>query len=100
MIKEMEKIKFMTNKKWDVNDPEIRQMVEQVKWEIAAEYGIQIPRDGYYGNIVSKDLGKIGSQLQKRIPLLLEWKQSQGSKPLNKVKKHPTSTRKSKSKRS
>jgi hypothetical protein len=87
---------MVRDKKWDVNDPEIRQMVEQVKWEIAAEYGIQIPRDGYYGNIVSKDLGKIGSQLQKRIPLLLEWKQKQAGQPLQKVKKRPFSTRKTK----
>ena len=50
-------------------------MVEQVKFEIASEYGIKIPRDGYWGHCRSKDLGLIGAQLQKRIRVLLDWKQ-------------------------
>ncbi|MGZ4030804.1 MAG: alpha/beta-type small acid-soluble spore protein [Tumebacillaceae bacterium] len=83
-----------TRKKWDVNDPEIRRMVEQVKWEIAAEYGIQMPRDGYYGHIVSKDLGKIGSQLQKRIPMLIEWQEKQRIAPTQKTKKQSDSKKK------
>lgn len=62
-------------KRWNTEDPEIRRMVEAVKWELASEMGIEVPRDGYWGNTPSKDLGKIGSQLQKRVALLLEWQQ-------------------------
>ncbi|WP_109685396.1 alpha/beta-type small acid-soluble spore protein [Tumebacillus permanentifrigoris] len=68
-------------KKWNLEDPEIRRTIERLKWEIAQEYGIPIPSDGYWGRHASKDLGKIGSQLQKRLPLLLEHqKRSMGKK--------------------
>ncbi|MBL0385343.1 alpha/beta-type small acid-soluble spore protein [Tumebacillus sp. ITR2] len=58
--------------KWNLEDPEIRHMIERLKFEIAQEYGINIPLDGYWGRVASKDLGTIGAQLQKRLPLLLE----------------------------
>ena len=61
------------NGKWNYEDPEFRIMVEKVKWEIAHEYGIKIPRDGYWGHCRSKDLGLIGAQLQKRIRVLMAW---------------------------
>lgn len=93
---EMEIRKLTRHKKWDVNDPEVRRMVEQVKWEIAQEYGIQIPSDGYLGHIVSKDLGKIGSQLQKRIPLLLEWQEKQAVARKQTAKKSTATTRRKK----
>lgn len=67
------------NKKWDVNDPEVRHMVEGMKMELAREYGMQIPLDGYWGNYASKELGKIGSQLKKRLPILLERRAKQKS---------------------
>ncbi|TCP57639.1 small acid-soluble spore protein alpha/beta type [Tumebacillus sp. BK434] len=60
------------SKNWDVNDPEVRQLVEGMKMELAREYGMQIPLDGYWGHCASKELGKIGSQLKKRLPILLE----------------------------
>lgn len=62
-------------KRWNTDDPDVRQMVEAVKWELASEMGIEIPRDGYWGNTSSQDLGKIGSQLRKRVSLLLEWQE-------------------------
>jgi hypothetical protein len=52
-------------------------MVEAMKGEIAREFGLQVPPDGYWGHYNSKDLGKIGSQLKKRLPVLLEWKKHQ-----------------------
>ncbi len=85
-------------KRWNTDDPEVRKMVEAVKWELANEMGIEVPRDGYWGNTPSKDLGKIGSQLQKRVALLLECLQKKepakekkegkpGTKPQRKAKK-------------
>jgi hypothetical protein len=65
---------------WNTEDPEIRQMVEAVKWELASEMGLEIPRDGYWGNASSKDLGKIGSQLRKRVASLLAWQEKKGGK--------------------
>lgn len=60
--------------RWDISDEEVRHMVERMKGELAQELGMSIPPDGYWGHYKSKDLGKIGSQLQKRVPLLLERK--------------------------
>ena len=62
------------NQKWNYENAEFRLMVERVKEEIAGEYGIEIPRDGYWGHCRSKDLGLIGAQLQKRIRVLMAWK--------------------------
>jgi hypothetical protein len=67
-------------KRWDVSDPEVRHMVEQMKREIAREFGIQIPLDGYWGDYASKELGKIGSQLKKRLTILLERRTEQKKK--------------------
>lgn len=47
-------------------------MVEGMKMELAREFGLGVPLDGYWGNCASKELGKIGSQLKKRLPVLLE----------------------------
>jgi hypothetical protein len=60
------------NQKFDLQNQDVRITIERLKWEIAQEYGIPIPSDGYWGRHASKDLGKIGSQLKKRLPLLLE----------------------------
>lgn len=64
-------------RKINFEDPEVRRLVEILKREIAEEYGIQIPVDGYWGKHASRDLGKIGSQLQKRLPLLLEHRKTE-----------------------
>lgn len=61
------------NDQWNLDNPEIRLLIEKIKNEIAIEYGIQIPADGYWGQVPSKDLGTIGSQLKKRLPLLLDY---------------------------
>ncbi|WP_052036217.1 alpha/beta-type small acid-soluble spore protein [Tumebacillus flagellatus] len=67
--------------KWNLEDPEIRDMIERLKSEIAVEYGITLPPDGYWGSVPSKDLGTIGSQLKKRLPLVIEHqKRSQSEK--------------------
>jgi hypothetical protein len=74
-------------KKWNVNDQEIRLIIEQVKMEIAREYGVEVPKDGYWGATASKQLGLIGAQLQKRIPPLLAWKERQKQEGKRKGKK-------------
>jgi len=64
--------------KWNLEDREFRLMVEQVKSELAEELGLTVPPDGDWGKTSSKDLGKLGSQLRKRIAVLLEWKGKDG----------------------
>lgn len=55
----------------DFKDPQVRQLVERMKWEIAQELGIQLPEDGYWGHLSAQDCGRIGQLLKKRVPLIL-----------------------------
>jgi hypothetical protein len=52
-------------------DPQVRQMIEQMKWEIARELGIPLSGDGDWGRLTTKDCGKIGQLIRKRIPVIL-----------------------------
>lgn len=63
------------NHKINFDDPEVRRMVEELKHEIARENGLKVPRDGYWGHAPSKVLGKIGSQLRKRVAVVMEYKE-------------------------
>ncbi|UUZ95922.1 alpha/beta-type small acid-soluble spore protein [Paenibacillus sp. P25] len=40
--------------------PQARGALEQLKYEVAQELGIQIPQDGYYGYMATRDTGAIG----------------------------------------
>jgi len=51
-------------------------VIEQIKFEIAQELGIQLPPDGYYGHITSHEIGKLGGHITKRLALLDEQKLS------------------------
>jgi hypothetical protein len=52
--------------------PQARMALEQLKFEIAQELGIQLPQDGYYGNMTTRDVGTIGGNITRRLIQLAE----------------------------
>ncbi|MEX2460217.1 MAG: alpha/beta-type small acid-soluble spore protein [Paenibacillaceae bacterium] len=49
-----------------------KQALEQLKYEVAQELGIQIPQDGYYGYMASRDTGSIGGGITRRLVQIAE----------------------------
>ncbi|WP_261304552.1 alpha/beta-type small acid-soluble spore protein [Paenibacillus andongensis] len=49
-----------------------RAALEQMKYEVAQELGIQIPQDGYYGYMATRDTGAIGGNITRRLVQLAE----------------------------
>ncbi|MCU6707501.1 alpha/beta-type small acid-soluble spore protein [Paenibacillus sp. J5C_2022] len=47
--------------------PQARAALEQMKYEVAQELGIQLPQDGYYGNMTTRDMGSIGGYITRRL---------------------------------
>lgn len=47
--------------------PQARAALEQMKFEVAQELGIQIPQDGYYGYMATRDTGAIGGYITRRL---------------------------------
>ncbi|GFN31202.1 alpha/beta-type small acid-soluble spore protein [Paenibacillus xylaniclasticus] len=47
--------------------PQARMALEQMKFEIAQELGIQLPQDGYYGNMTTREIGTIGGNITRRL---------------------------------
>jgi small acid-soluble spore protein A (major alpha-type SASP) len=52
--------------------PQASQALEQLKYEVAQELGIQIPQDGYYGFMASRDAGAIGGHITRRLVQIAE----------------------------
>ncbi|MCU6790565.1 MULTISPECIES: alpha/beta-type small acid-soluble spore protein [Paenibacillus] len=52
--------------------PQASQALEQLKYEVAQELGIQIPQDGYYGFMASRDTGAIGGHITRRLVQIAE----------------------------
>ncbi len=52
--------------------PQASQALDQMKYEIAQELGIQIPQDGYMGYITSRDNGSIGGNITRRLVQMAE----------------------------
>jgi hypothetical protein len=52
--------------------PQANNAMEQLKYEVAQELGIQIPQDGYYGNMATRDTGAIGGHITRRLVQLAE----------------------------
>lgn len=52
--------------------PQANQALEQLKYEVAQELGIQIPQDGYYGNMATRDTGAIGGHITRRLVQIAE----------------------------
>jgi hypothetical protein len=52
--------------------PQARQALDQLKYEVAQELGIQIPQDGYYGYMATRDTGAIGGHMVRRMVQIAE----------------------------
>ena len=52
--------------------PQAAQALEQLKYEVAQELGIQIPADGYYGYMTTRDTGAIGGHMVRRMVQIAE----------------------------
>ncbi|UJF35872.1 alpha/beta-type small acid-soluble spore protein [Paenibacillus hexagrammi] len=46
--------------------------LEQMKYEVAQELGIQIPQDGYYGYMATRDTGAIGGHITRKLVQIAE----------------------------
>ncbi|MGM0881302.1 MAG: small, acid-soluble spore protein, alpha/beta type [Bacillota bacterium] len=62
----------MTNRTNQLVVPQARTAMEQLKYEVAQELGIQLPADGYYGNMTTRDMGSIGGFITRRLIQIAE----------------------------
>jgi len=46
--------------------------LNQMKYEVAQELGIQIPQDGYYGYMATRDTGAIGGNITRKLVQMAE----------------------------
>ncbi|TBL81378.1 alpha/beta-type small acid-soluble spore protein [Paenibacillus thalictri] len=46
--------------------------MNQLKYEVAQQLGIQIPQDGYYGYMATRDTGAIGGHITRRLVEIAE----------------------------
>ncbi|MBP1309056.1 hypothetical protein JOD82_002076 [Paenibacillus sp. 1182] len=61
-----------SNSTQNTRSPQAYQLFEQLKLEVAQELGIELPIDGYYGKMKTKDLGAIGGNLTRRLLQIAE----------------------------
>lgn len=59
--------------------PQASAAIDQMKYEIAQELGIEIPADGYMGYMATRDAGALGGYITKRLVQIAE-QQLGGSK--------------------
>ncbi|MGN7358777.1 small, acid-soluble spore protein, alpha/beta type [Paenibacillus sp. SAF-054] len=52
--------------------PQAKTALQQMKMEAAQELGVQIPQDGYYGNMTSRETGSLGGYITKRLVQMAE----------------------------
>lgn len=52
--------------------PQARKGLEQFKYEVASELGIQTPQDGYWGTMTTRDTGAIGGNMVRKMIALAE----------------------------
>ncbi|WP_020616089.1 alpha/beta-type small acid-soluble spore protein [Paenibacillus daejeonensis] len=52
--------------------PQATQALQQLKMEAAQELGIQIPADGYYGNVATRDAGSLGGYITRKLVQIAE----------------------------
>ncbi len=52
--------------------PQANAALDQMKYEIAQELGIQIPQDGYMGFMATRDTGAIGGHITRRLVQIAE----------------------------
>jgi hypothetical protein len=52
--------------------PESYQALDQFKYEVASELGIQTPQNGYWGTMTSRDCGAVGGNITRKLVQLGE----------------------------
>ncbi len=52
--------------------PQAKAALQSMKMEAAQSLGVQIPADGYYGNVTSRDAGSLGGYITKKLVLMAE----------------------------
>jgi hypothetical protein len=52
--------------------PQAMAALEQLKYEVARELGIQVPEGGYWGTMTTRDTGAIGGNITRRLVALAE----------------------------
>ncbi|BBI35132.1 alpha/beta-type small acid-soluble spore protein [Cohnella abietis] len=52
--------------------PQARAALQSLKVEAAQSLGVQIPADGYYGNVTSRDAGSLGGYITKKLVQIAE----------------------------
>ena len=65
--------------------PQAAKMLEQLKYEVAQELGIEVPKDGYWGPMHTRDVGLIGGTMTRRLVQLAQ-KQLSGQNPSSLMK--------------
>ncbi|RKN62884.1 alpha/beta-type small acid-soluble spore protein [Paenibacillus ginsengarvi] len=58
--------------------PQANGALNQLKYEVAQELGIQIPQDGYMGYMATRDAGSIGGHITRRLVQIAEQQLSGG----------------------
>ncbi|TDT61075.1 alpha/beta-type small acid-soluble spore protein [Fonticella tunisiensis] len=63
--------------------PEAHSLLDNMKYEIAAEFAIPVHQgsEDYWGNITSRDCGRVGGTMVKRLVHLAEKQILQGNRP-------------------
>jgi hypothetical protein len=57
------------------NTPVVPQAIaalDQMKYEVAQELGIQLPQDGYYRDMATRDTGTIGGHITRKLVQIAE----------------------------
>lgn len=60
--------------------PQANQALQQMKMEAAQSLGVQIPQDGYYGNVSTRDAGSLGGYITKKLVQIAEQQLSGGTR--------------------
>ncbi|WP_442604061.1 small, acid-soluble spore protein, alpha/beta type [Paenibacillus sp. KN14-4R] len=53
-------------------EPRAAHAMEQLKLEVAQQFGIDLSSGGYYGNMLTRDAGTIGGNMTKRLVQMAE----------------------------
>jgi len=52
--------------------PQATKALQQMKMEAAQELNVQIPQDGYYGNMTARETGSLGGYITKHLVQMAE----------------------------
>lgn len=58
--------------------PQAKAALQNMKAEAAQSLGVQIPADGYYGNVTSREAGSLGGYITKKLVQMAEQQLSGG----------------------